>query len=345
MRFERCDRLRLPLLAFALASAAVPAAAQSPADYYKGKTVNVIVGFGPGGGYDLTARTMARHFGNHVPGKPNVIVQNMVGAGGVRAANQVYNVLAKDGLNIAALNQAMPMYQLLGGEGAQYDATKLEWLGSLSYSNNVAYTWNGTIGLKSIHDATTKEVLVGASGVTSDGEIYPRVLNEILGTKFRIISGYSGTSESNLAIERGELHGRGGGSYAGLQTMRPDWVRDKKITILVQVGTVREKELPDVPLLIELAKTEEQKQIAALVTMPVALGYNYWLAPGVPGDRLTALRVGFDTLVKDPAFIAEMNKGGFEVRPKSGAELQALVASVAAIPPAVLGKTKTVLNW
>ena len=329
---------------FAVAQAPL-AQAQSVADFYKGKSVNVLVGFGPGGGYDLTARIMSRHFGNHIPGKPSVIVQNVVGAGGVRAANQVYSVLAKDGLSIAALNQAMAMYQMLGGEGAQYDATKLEWLGSLGYSNNVAYTWNGSIALKSIEEAKTKEVLVGASGITSDGEIYPRVLNEIFGTKFKIISGYTGTNETNLAIERGELHGRGGGSYAGLQTMRPDWVQENKITILVQVGTEREHELPNVPLLTDLAQTEEQKQVAALVTMPVAIGYNYWLAPGVPVDRLTALRSGFMATMQDAAFIGEMKKGGFEVRAKSGAQLQALVASVATTPAPVLAKTKAVLGW
>jgi len=306
--------------------------------------VTIIVGFGPGGGYDLTARMMARHFGGHIPGKPNVVVQNMVGAGGVTAANHVYNIAAKDGLTIAALNQAMAMYQMLGGSGAQYDATKLAWLGSLSYSNNVAYTWSEA-GFASIEDAKKKEVLVGASGITSDATIYPKVMNEMFGTKFKIISGYTGSNETNLAIERGELHGRGGGSYAGLQTMRPDWVEGKKISYLVQVGTEKEAALPDVPLLTELATTEEQKQVAALVTMPVAIGYNYWLAPGVPAERLAALRAGFLATTKDAGFVADMGKSGFEVRPKSGEQLEALVNDVAKTPAPVLAKTKAILGW
>ncbi|HEY4135159.1 MAG TPA: tripartite tricarboxylate transporter substrate-binding protein [Alphaproteobacteria bacterium] len=335
--------------AAALFAAQVPFAgganAQSPADFYKGKTIKVMVGFGPGGGYDLIARILAKHMADRVPGKPVMIVQNMVGAGGVTAANNVYNVAAKDGLTMAAVNQGAAMYKLLGGEGAQYDPAKFVWIGSMSSSNNVAFAWIATSGVKTIEDAKHKDVLVGGSGVISDANIYPNVLNALIGTKFKIINGYTGTNETNLAIERGELHGRGGGSYASLMSQKADWVKDGKIAILVQVGTEKEPDLPNVPLLIDLAQTEEQKQIAALVSMPVAIGYNHWVAPGVPADRVKALRDAYQATGKDAAFIADMEKGGFDVRLRSGEQLDALVQEAAKIPQPVLDKTKAILGW
>ncbi len=321
------------------------AGAQSPAEFYKGKSVRLVVGFGPGGGYDLISRILAKHMPEHTAGKPVFIVQNMVGAGGVTAANNVYNVAAKEGLTIAAVNQGAAMYQLLNGEGAQYDPAKFVWIGSISSSNNVAFSWIATSGVKTIADAKIKEVLVGGSGVISDANIYPNVLNALVGTKFKIINGYTGTNETNLAIERGELHGRGGGSYASLMSQKADWVKDGKVAILVQVGTEKEPDLPNVPLLTELATTEEAKQIAALVSMPVAIGYNHWVAPGTPADRVKALRDSYTATAKDAGFIADMEKGGFDVRYRSGEQLDALVQDAAKIPQPVLDKTKAILGW
>jgi tripartite-type tricarboxylate transporter receptor subunit TctC len=329
----------------ALSITASVASAQSAADFYKGKNVRLVVGFGAGGGYDLIARILAKHMPDHTPGKPVFIVQNMVGAGGVTAANNVYNVAAKDGLTLAAVNQGAAMYQLLAGEGAMYDPAKFVWIGSISSSNNVAFSWIATSGVKTIADAKTKEVLVGGSGVISDANIYPNVLNALVGTKFKIINGYTGTNETNLAIERGELHGRGGGSYASLMSQKADWVKDGKVAILVQVGTEKEPDLPNVPLLIDLATTEESKQIAALVSMPVAIGYNHWVAPGTPADRVKALRESYAATAKDAGFIADMEKGGFDVRYRSGEQLDALVQEAAKIPQPVLNKTKTILGW
>lgn len=324
---------------------AAPSFAQSVSEFYKGKSVHIFVGFGAGGGYDLISRILARHMGNKIPGNPTIVVQNIVGAGGVKAANHVYNAADKDGLSIAAVNQGAAMFKLLGGKGAQYDPAKFAWLGSLSSSNNVAFTWIATSGVKTLDDAKKKEVPVGGSGVISDANIYPNVLNALIGTKFKIISGYSGTNETYLAIERGELFGRGGGSYASLVSQKPDWVKTGKVAILVQVGTEKEPDLPNVPLLTEVAKSEEQKQIAALVTMPVAIGYNHWLAPGVPADRLKALRDAYAATAKDPAFVADMTKGRFEVRFRSGEELERLVQAAAKTPQPVLTKTKAVLGW
>lgn len=321
------------------------AGAQSVAEFYKGKTINVIVGFGAGGGYDLISRILAKHMGEKIPGKPTMIVQNMAGAGGVNAANHVYAVAPKGGLTMAAVNQGAAMYKLLGGKGAQYDPAQFVWIGSVSSSNNVAFSWIETSGVKTIADATKKEVLVGGSGVISDANIYPNVLNALAGTKFKIINGYSGTNETNLAIERGELHGRGGGSYASLMSQKAEWVKSGKVAILVQVGTEKEPDLANVPLLTELAKTAEQKQIATLVTMPVAIGYNHWMAPGVPADRVKALRDAYAATATDAAFVADMTKGGFDVRLRSGEQLDTLVQAAAKTPQPVLDKTKAILGW
>lgn len=341
----RHANLGILLAAGACAALAGPAAAQGAADFYKGKTVTFVVGFGAGGGYDLISRMLARHMAGKIPGRPAVVVQNMVGAGGVTAANHVYNVAAKDGLTVAAVNQFAAMYQLLGGDGARYDPARFQWIGSISSSNNVAFAWVATSGVKTIQDAMQKEVLVGGSGVISDANIYPNVMNAIAGTKFKIINGYSGTNETYLAIERGELHGRGGGSYASLLSQKAEWVKSGKVAILAQVGTEKEPDLPNVPLLTELAKTEEHRQIAALVSMPVAVGYNHWVAPGVPADRVRALRDAYAATAKDPAFIADMQKGQFDVRLRTGEQLDALVQSAAKIPQPVFAKTKAILGW
>src|SRR3954451_4579975 len=225
----------------------LPAAAQTVADFYKGKAVNILVGFGPGGGYDLYARLLGRHLGRHIPGHPNVVVQNMDGAGSVRAANYVYAVAPKDGTAIAAVNQNAPMYQLLGGAGAQYDATKLQWLGSMANSNGIVYTWH-TSGIRTIEDARTRDVPMGPVGTASDSYIFTTMINEVAKTRFKPIAGYAGTGQINIAVERGEVAGRGGISWASVQSSNKSWLDEKKINLLVQIGFEKEPELPDVPL-------------------------------------------------------------------------------------------------
>lgn len=332
----------LPSALAAIALAASPALAQEP--FYKGKTINIMVGFGPGGGYDLYSRLLARYLGDHIPGNPTVIVQNMTGAGGVRAANHVYAAAAKDGTAIAGVNQGAAMFQMLGGKGAQYDPAKFVWLGSMAYSNNTVYTWRAS-GVQTIEDARKREVSVAGSGVISDANIYPAVLNALVGTKFKIINGYAGTNESNLALERGEVEGRGGGAYSSLVSTKPDWLRDKKIAILAQIGFEREPDLPDTPLLLDLVKDDEARQIATVVTMPTAIGYNHWVAPEVPADRVKLLRDGYAAALKDPALVADAKKQTLEIRPKTADELTALVEKAAAIPKPILDKTAKILEW
>ncbi|HEX2724293.1 MAG TPA: hypothetical protein VHN20_00575 [Beijerinckiaceae bacterium] len=320
------------------------ARADAVADFYKGKTVSVIVGFGPGGGYDQYARTLARHLGRHIPGQPSVVVQNMDGAGSVRASNHVYAVAPKDGTVIAAVNQNMPMYQLLGGAGAQFKAAELQWLGSMAYSNGLVYTWHAS-GVKTLEEAKTREVVLGGTGPSADSYIFPTLINALYGTRFKVITGYAGTGQINLAMERGEVMGRGGNTWASVSSANKAWLDEKKISLLVQIGFKSEPELTEVPMLLDLVPTPEAKQIVTVVALPTALGYAHWVAPGVPKERVEALRAAYAATLKDPAFLAEADKASMLIRPQTGAELEELVKRAAATPKAVLDRTAQILNW
>ncbi|MDB5508034.1 MAG: tripartite tricarboxylate transporter family receptor [Hyphomicrobiales bacterium] len=342
------SRRALPFVFLGVASAAIqagPAAADPVADFYKGKTVSFIVGFAPGGGYDLYARTLAQHMARYIPGSPAVVVQNMTGAGSVRAANHVYVNAPKDGTVIAAVNQNMPMYQLLGGKSAQFDAAKLAWLGSMGGSNGLLYTWH-TSRTKTIEDAKKHEVLLGGTGTNSDSHIFPTLINNLLKTRFKVINGYSGGSkEVHLALERGEVEGRGGNAWASLKSSNQKWLDEKKITLLVQIGLEPEPELPDVPLLLDLVKSPADKQIVELVSLPTFVGYAHWVSPEVPADRLAALRRAYAATLKDAAFLADAKKLDMMLRPQTGEQLTATVQRVASTPKDVLQQAARVLEW
>lgn len=320
------------------------ASAQSVADFYKGKTIQIVVGFGVGGGYDLYARALSRYLGKHLPGHPNVVVQNMEGAGSVRAANFVYAGSPQDGTVIAAVNQNMPMYQLLGGAGAKFEAAGMQWLGSMTNSNGLVYTWHSS-GIKTLDDAKQKEVPMGAVGAASDSVIFPNLINEMVGTRFKPISGYAGSAQIHLAMERGEVMGRGGNSWASVQTANMSWIKENKINILVQVGFEKEPDLPQVPLLLDLVKDEDRKGVIRVVSLPTALGYGHWVAPGVPKDRVAALRAAYAAVMKDPEFLNETEKTGMVVRAQAGETLDGLVRQVTTAPKAVLDRTAQILKW
>jgi tripartite-type tricarboxylate transporter receptor subunit TctC len=336
--------LRVALTGAALMGFGSAAAADEASDFYRGRTITVIVGFGAGGGYDLYARLLAHYLGNHIAGQPNVVVQNMEGAGSVRAANYVYSVAPKDGTVIAAVNQNMPMYQMLGGAGAQFNAADINWLGSMASSNGTLYTWYQS-GIKSLEDAKARDVLLGGAGTTSDSYIYPTLLNGLIGTRFKVINGYAGTKEIHLALERGEVMGRGGNTWASLTSSNQDWIDQKKINILVQIGFKSEPEIMQVPLLIDLVKTPPEKQIVTVVTLPTALGYTSWLAPEVPASRMKLLRAAYDATMQDKAFLAEAAMHAMMIRPQTGAEIEALIKQAAAVPKPVLERTAQLLGW
>jgi tripartite-type tricarboxylate transporter receptor subunit TctC len=328
----------------AAATACVSSAALAQSLPFKGRTITIVVGFGPGGGYDLYARLLARHLGAHIPGAPTVVVENMPGAGGVQAANYVYATAPKDGTVIAGVNQGASIFQLLGGKGAQYDPVKFQWIGSIAHSNNTIYTWAAS-GVTTLADAEKKEVPMAGSGIISDSDIYPAVFNALVSTKFKVIDGYTGTNDSDLAMERGEVAGRGGGAYSSLVSSHPDWLRDKKINILAQIGFEKEPDLPETPLLLDVVKGSEAHQIASIMTLPTAIGYNYWLAPDVPKERVAVLTKAFEETARDPEIIAEARKMGLEIRPKSAEALKALVKESASDPKSVLENTRQILRW
>lgn len=319
------------------------AAAQSVANFYKGKNVSVIIGYGVGGGYDQYARVFARFMGSHIPGNPTLVVQNMPGAGSRKAANWLYNVAPKDGSVLATLGQNTPTDQALGQPGIQFDSNKFNWIGNIIVVNNTLAVWH-TTGVKTVEEATKKELAIGASGASSPSVLYPQVANNLLGTKFKIISGYPGGGDINLAMERGEVDGRGSNSWASWKSTKADWLKDKKVSILFQVGPKRESDLPDVPLLSELGKTPEERQVLEVISADVAVGRPILTTPGVPQDRVAALRKAFDDTIADKAFMDEAKKQKMDINPLSGEELQQIVAKVLANSPDVIAKVKQAIT-
>lgn len=322
----------------ALAALALTAAASSVAgdEFYKGRQISIICGFASGGGYDAYARLLARHMGRHIPGNPGLIVQTMEGAGTVRASNYVYVNAAKDGTVIAAVNQNMPMYQMLGGRAAQFEAAKLNWLGSIIGSNGTIYTWH-TSPTRTLEDAKRRETTMGSPGTNSDSHIYPTLVNNLLGTRFKVINGYAGgTRDINIAIERGEVEGRGGSSWAGVISANRDWVDTGKLNFLLQIGLKPESEAPrlkGVPMLIDLVATAEDRQVIEVVSSPTVIGFAYWLAPEVAAERMAVLRKAFDATMKDAEFLADAARQNLDIAPKSGEVVAKLVQEMYATPP------------
>lgn len=330
-----------------LATAGLPGSAwaQDVAAFYKGKTIQIICGFAPGGGYDLYARVLSRHIGRHLPGQPNIVVQNMVGASSVRASNHVYAIAPRDGTVIAAVNQNMPMYSLLGGKAAQFDARQFAWLGTMASSNGVLFTY-ATSGTRTIADALRRETPLGGVGTNSDSHIFPTLINKLLDTKFKVINGYGGgTAEINLAIERGEVEGRGGNTWASLKAGNGPWIAQKKLNYIVQIGIDKEPELGATPLLSDLVKSEDDRKAVAVISLPTAIGYAHWMAPGIPADRLAALRKAYMDALKDPLLLEEAVKLQLLIAPKSSAEIETLMDQAFATPKTVLDRTGQLLEW
>ena len=328
--------------AAALGMAVVPAQADPVADFYKGKQIRILVGAGVGGGYDLYARALARRMGHYIPGNPAIIVQNQPGAGGVTITNQLYQQGPKDGTAIGAPLSGVPTAPLLQ-TGANYDATKLNWLGSIATEAYVAYSWHAS-PIASIQDVAKTEFMVGGTTSGSSTVDYPLFLNEMLGYKFKIIRGYAGPPEINIAIERGEVHGNGSVGWTLTKSLKPDWVKEKKIRNILQFGLNKHPELLDVPLVTELARNEEQLHAMKLMFARSEYGRPFFMPPDVPTERVAALRQAFDKAMKDREFLAEAERLKLEVQPMSGTELQKLVAELTSTPPAIVGRVRAILT-
>ena len=323
--------------------AALPASAQDDvAAFYRGKQLRMVVGSAVGGGYDLFARIVARHIVNHIPGRPHIIVQNQPAAGGAVMTNQLYGQGPKDGTVIGVPINGIPTAPLLQS-GIQFDATKLIWVGSTNREAYVAFVWHSA-PVESIADLRSREVVVGATTPGTTMVDFPLLVNDILGFKFKIVRGYQGTPQINLAIERGEVQGMGGIGWASVKAQTPHWISDKKIKVLAQYGLERHPELSDVPTMLELAKSNADRQAMTMLFARTEYGRPYFLPPDVPEERVAALRRAFDATMKDTAFIAEVAKLQFDVDPLTGEQVQALVAQLAATPREIVARVRAALE-
>jgi tripartite-type tricarboxylate transporter receptor subunit TctC len=327
----------------ALAMTPPAAHAQGPATFFKGKNVNLEIGYSVGGGYDVYARLVSRFLGKHIPGNPTIITKNMEGAGSLRLANWLYNVAPKDGTEIGTIGRGIAFDPLLGNKAAQFDATKFTWLGSANDEVSVCVAWH-TSGFTKFDELYTKQLTVGGTGGGADTDVFPRILNNVLGTKMKLVTGYPGGNNVDLAMERGEVAGRCGWSWSSVQSTHPDWVKDHKIIVLVQLSLQKHPDLPDVPLVTDLAKTDEQRQILKLIFARQVMGRPFLAPPNLPKDRVDALQNAFQETMKDPEFLSEAAKAKLEINPVSAADITKLLTEVYQTPKEIAAKAAAALK-
>lgn len=334
----------LPILFLSVLAASVglPANAQTLEEFYRGKQISLVIGTSPGGDYDLRGRMLARYMGKYIPGNPTIVPRNMPAGVGLQAANWLFSVAPKDGTSLHMVMQNMPMHQVLGGQGVQFDTAKFNWIGNTTNSPNTVATWH-TTGVRTVEDARRKEVILGAPGTATSSVYYPMVMNALLGTKFKIIAGYPGGNDVNLAMERGEVGGRGSNSWASWVSTKPDWLKENKVHMLVQVGLSRHRDMPNVPLLSELATNEDDRAVLKFMSADTAFSRALATTPDTPPDRVNALRRAFDSAMKDAELLAESAKAQRDLSADRGEEVQKIVVELINTPPAVIERTKAIL--
>ena len=322
---------------------AVPALAQkSVEDFYRGKKIDMIIGYSPGGTYDLYARLVARHLGNYIVGNPVIVPRNMPGGGSRTAVTWIYTAAPRDGTVLATADQSLSVEQAMGDKQLRVDTRELTYIGNPSADNNTTVTWH-TSPVKTIEDAKRMEAPMGATGGSTSSQ-YPKAMNALLGTNFKIIVGYPGGNDISLAMERGEVAGRGSNSWGSWKSTHPDWVREKKMNFIVQIGLTKAHDLPNVPLLIDLANNEEDRAVLKLLSASTTIGRPIFTTPGVPADRVKALRDAFDRMVADPAFLEQAKKENLEIEAISGAELQKIVADIVATPKSIADRLQEIIG-
>ena len=317
-----------------------PARGAQPAAFFAGKTISILIGFGPGGANDVWGRTIAKHLGNHIPGQPRIIVQNAPGAGGLKLMNQLYNLSPPDGTVIGLINRGLPFEPLLGGEGVQFDPLKMNWIGSPDRDTTVCVARKDA-PIKDMRDLFSKELLVGATGSGADTALYPEFLSQLLGMKFRTIKGYQGTKEISLAMERGEVEGL---CVAYDSLLRETLAREGRVNILFQAALTADPRLRQIPVATDLARSDADRQALVLFFARVELGRPLVLPPGVPADRVTLLRAAFRQTVADPAFRADASRQELNLNYVGGEQLQATIAAAYRTPRAVVERTKVALG-
>jgi tripartite-type tricarboxylate transporter receptor subunit TctC len=322
-----------------LTLAAAPQAAAQPGEpFYKGKTVELVIGYPPAGSNDVYARLVARHLGKHIPGNPTVVPRNMPGAGSFLAINNVYNIAPKDGTTLGIGAPTAPLDEKIGTQGVRFKTAELNWIGRVDSLVNIVFVWH-TSPVKTFADAQQIEAKLSGTGVGSTVSVYPTVTNNVLGTKFKLIMGYRGSNEAQLAVERGEVDGHST-SWTAVKVAHPEWLPTKTISIVVQYALKRHPELPDVPSVVELARNDEERAILRAVMNATEIGTAFFTAPGVPAERVNTLRRAFDAMMKDTELLAEAERTKLTIGPLAGEELQALVQEVSNLSPALLEKVK-----
>ena len=342
MRIVRVwSKLRPALVTFSFLAACAPAFPQT--DFYAGKTISIYIGFGPGGAYDLSARVLARHMGKHLPGTPHMAPKNMPGAGSLRAANYIYAQAPRDGTEFGIFGRTAPIDPLLGTEGAKYEALKFTWLGSTSNEVSTCVAWH-TSPVKTAQDLLAQELTVGAAGVTSPSAALPKVFNLALGTRFKVISGYPASANALTAMENGELSGFCSWGWVPMKSMRADWIRDRKFNVLFQIGLRRHPDHPDVPLVLDFAKSDDERRLVELVVAPQQFARPFAAPPELPPERAALLRRAFEQTVLDPAFVEESVKLKLEPELVRHTDIEASIARLYAFPPAVIARAREAMQ-
>jgi tripartite-type tricarboxylate transporter receptor subunit TctC len=328
------------LAAFAVLRPAL--AQQSVADFYRGKTMTMIIPTSPGGDYDLRARMVAHYMSRYIPGNPTIVPRNMPGGGGITAANWIQVQAPRDGTVLQTPLSTMPLAQALKMRGVQFDVTQWSWIGNTTKSPNVISVWY-TSGIKTIEDATKREVILGAPGANTPSAYNPLALNAIVGTKFKLIVAYPGGNDVNLAMERGEVEARHN-IWASWVSGNPEWIKDKKIIQIVQIGLEKHPDLPDVPLMMDLGKTPEDRAVLRLMSADTVFARAYATTPDVSAERIQALRRAFDAAMKDPDLLAECEKANRDLSTSSGEEVQAVVAEIVGAQQPVLDRVNAIIT-
>ncbi len=321
----------------------VPAHAQSVEEFYSDHVLELYIGFSAGGGYDAYGRLVARHIGKHIPGNPTIVVVNMDGAGSLKLANWLYNAAPKDGSVIGTVNRGVPFEPLVGiREMARFDATNFTWLGSANDEVTVCVAWERT-GIKSFDELYERELIVAGTGQAGDDPLV-KLIAGVLGVRLRLVTGYAGANEANFAMERGEVDGRCAWSWSSVKSTRQHWLDNDNVEVLLQLGFQKHADLPDVPSMLDLARTEEERQIMRLVLVRGVLGRPFMAPPDIPADRAAALQQAFAATVIDPQFLSEAARQRLEIIPISGEEIQRLVTEAYATPDDVVAKTREIIR-
>jgi tripartite-type tricarboxylate transporter receptor subunit TctC len=322
---------------------ASPPVADEIADFYKGKSINWILSAGAGGGYASYAHTFAPFFSKHIPGNPNIVIQNMPGAGGIRAMTFFNTVAPKDGTTIGLVHSSVPFAPLYGIKGASFDAREFRWIGSITSAFGICVSWSAS-GITKWEDMFEREFLVGGTGAGSQMETLPAMLKQLFGANIRIISGYKGGNDVYIAMERGEVHGRCGGLVSSIKSTRPDWFPKKLISVPIQIALQRDEDFPDVPAVVEFVKDERTRKVLELILSPFQMDRPILLPPGAPDDKLAALRKAFIATMRDPAFHKEAEKQRIEIKEISGERVAAVIDRAYSMEADVIQAAKSIMN-